>query len=237
MFIKPLALLSLVGAAQALVAPRILQFDDVIVPNADGSYSVMKDFEYGIQKSKREMRNKRAIRSPPTIPSVSDLDKRCDESTEVQVLTDTNFYNWDIAMSPVISNAGSNAATVGVTKGYSVSNSLSVTESNTYTFLPEVLTASLSITVKTEWTTSDTQTFTYWVPAGQAGLVVSNPYVRRVTGNVLTGCNDAPSYDPFTSDSYSSQTYSEMTWVKGPIILCNNTVYPIPYCTGEGIHK
>lgn len=126
MYIKPAVLLSFLGAVQALVAPRILQFDDVIVPNDDGSYSVMKDFEYGIQKSKREMLNKRAIHSPPTAPSVAALDKRCDESTEVQVLTDTNFNNWDVAMSPVIANTGSNTATVAVTKGYSISNSLAV---------------------------------------------------------------------------------------------------------------
>ncbi|KAL1868891.1 hypothetical protein Daus18300_005727 [Diaporthe australafricana] len=237
MFIKPVALLSLLGAAQALVAPRILTFDDVIVPNDDGSYSVMKDFEYGIQKSKREMLNRRAKHSPPTIRSAEALDKRCDESTEVQVLTDVNFNNWDVAMSPVIANTGSSMATVAVTKGYSVSNSLSITESATYTIVPEVLTVSLSITVKTEWTTSDSQTFTYWVPSGQNGVVVSNPYVRRVTGNLVTGCSDAPSYEPFTSDSYTSQTYSEMSWVKGPIILCNSTAYPVPFCTGEGVHK
>lgn len=96
---------------------------------------------------------------------------------------------------------------------------------------------SLSITVKTEWTTSDSQTFTYWVPAGQYGVVVSNPYVRRVTGNLVTGCTDSPSYEPFTSDSYTDQTYSGMSWVKGPIVLCNNTAYPIPYCVGTGTHK
>ncbi|KAI7780212.1 hypothetical protein LA080_016297 [Diaporthe eres] len=238
MYIKPIALLSLLGAAQALAPPKILSPDDVIVPNDDGSYSIMKDYEYGIQKSKREMLNKRSKHSPPTAPSdVGALERRCDDTTEVQVLTDTNFVNWDVAMSPVISNTGSSIATIAVTKGYSISNSITVTESSTFTIIPEVLTVSLSIAVATSWTTENSQTFSFWVPAGQHGVVVSQPAVRRVTGNLVSGCADSPKLEPFTSDSYSSQTYSEMTWVKGPIILCNSTEYPIPFCNGNGQHK
>lgn len=127
MYIKAFALLSLLGGAQALAPPKILSPDDVIVPNDDGSYSVMKDYEYGIQKSRREMLNKRSKHSPPAPPAdVAALERRCDDTTEVQVLTDTNFNNWDVAMSPVISNTGSSIATIAVTKGYSISNSISV---------------------------------------------------------------------------------------------------------------
>lgn len=96
---------------------------------------------------------------------------------------------------------------------------------------------SLSVTVSMSWATTDSRTFSYWVPAGQHGLVVSQPLVRRITGNLVTGCVDGPSYEAFTSDSYSSQTYDEMSWVKGPIILCNSTQYPVPYCNGNGVHK
>ncbi|POS72739.1 hypothetical protein DHEL01_v208861 [Diaporthe helianthi] len=238
MYLTPVAILSLLGVAQALAPPRILAFDDVIVPSEDGSsYSVMKDYEYGIQKSKREMLDKRSNHGPPSIPSVGALDKRCVENTEVQVLTDANFNNWDVAMSPVVSNTGSFMATVSVSKGYEVGNSISVTQSSSWKIIPEVLELSYSITSTTTWTTTDTETFTFWVPPGQHGLVVSQPYVRRLTGNLVTGCNDSPSYEPFTSDSYSSQTYNSMNWVKGPIILCNSTMYPIPFCNGEGIHK
>lgn len=132
MYIKPIALLSLLGAAHALAPPKILAPDDVIVPNDDGSYSVMKDFEYGIQKAKREIVTKRAKHSPPTSPrEVGALERRCDETTEVQVLSDTNFNNWDVAMSPVISNTGSSIATIAVTKGYSIGNSISVRSTET----------------------------------------------------------------------------------------------------------
>jgi hypothetical protein len=127
MYITPVVVLSLLGAAQALATPKILSFDDVIVPNEDGtSYSVMKDYEYGIQESKREMINKRAKHNPPSVPSAGGVEKRCYESSEVQVMTDSNFNNWDVAMSPVIANTGSNMAIVSVSKGYEVGNTVSV---------------------------------------------------------------------------------------------------------------
>lgn len=36
---------------------------------------------------------------------------------------DTNFNDWDVAMSPVVGNIGSTGASVAVSKGYSVANS------------------------------------------------------------------------------------------------------------------
>lgn len=86
------------------------------------------------------------------------------------------------------------------------------------------------------WTTSDDQTFTFQVPQGQYGLVVSNPYVRRVTGNYISGCVDSPSYEPWQTTTYSTQSYTNMEWVEGPIRLCNSTTYPVPYCVGSGTH-
>ena len=86
------------------------------------------------------------------------------------------------------------------------------------------------------WTTSDEQKFTFQVPQGQYGLVVSNPYVRRVTGNYISGCVDSPSYEPWQTTTYETQEYTNMQWVKGPIRLCNSTSYPVPYCVGSGTH-
>ncbi|KXH38347.1 hypothetical protein CSIM01_09692 [Colletotrichum simmondsii] len=72
---------------------------------------------------------------------------------------------------------------------------------------------------------------------GDYGLVVSQPNVRRVTGNIFSGCTDSPTVDAFTSDSYSDQSYGNLAWVKGVIRLCNSTTYPVPYCIGQGEHK
>lgn len=74
------------------------------------------------------------------------------------------------------------------------------------------------------------------VPAGQWGVVVSNPYTRRLSGNVVSGCTDSPTTEEFSSDSYTSQSYGDLSWVTGPIRICNSSTYPVPYCVGTGTH-
>lgn len=95
----------------------------------------------------------------------------------------------------------------------------------------------MSVDVTEAWATTDTQTFSFTVPTGQYGVVVSNPYAHRLTGNVLSGCTDSPTSDAFTSDSFTSETYGSLSWVTGPIGMCNSSTYPIPYCVGTGAHS
>lgn len=103
--------------------------------------------------------------------------------------------------------------------------------------LEAIFTASLSLSYTETWTTTETTTFTFSVPAGQYGVIVSQPYTHRVQGNVLSGCTDSPTSNAYTADSYTSATYGGLDWVKGPIVLCNSTTYPIPYCVGTGEHS
>lgn len=102
--------------------------------------------------------------------------------------------------------------------------------------LESILTVSMSIDTTETWTTTDTLTYNFNVPNGQYGVVVSNPYTHRVAGNVLSGCTDSPASDGFTSDTFTTQQSNGLTWVKGPIHLCNSSSYPIPYCVGTGTH-
>lgn len=102
--------------------------------------------------------------------------------------------------------------------------------------LDEVFSASLSIGYTHTYTTTDTTTFSFNVPVGQYGVVISNPYVHRVAGNVLSGCTDSPTTDAFTHNTYTSQSFGDLSWVKGPITMCNSSSYPIPYCIGTGTH-
>lgn len=253
LFKNSAAVLALVGLAAAVPAkkePQILFHDDVILPRADGGFDVMKDWEWTdierrMEKEQREraVEEKRRSLAGENIPDganvglyESNIQRRCDESTEVQVLTDSQFTNWDVAMSPVI-GANGGQATVAVTKGYSVTNTISVGTGADYTVQKEIFKVSMKIDYSYSWTTSDTQTFTYYLTPGQYGVVVSNPYTRRITGNFLSGCGDSPNYEAYTSDSYESQDYTGMSWVAGPIRLCNATSYPIPYCVGTGTHN
>ncbi|GKT55919.1 hypothetical protein ColTof4_11668 [Colletotrichum tofieldiae] len=227
-----LAAAGLIGAAAAAPAPApvALNFDDVIVVGEDGTHQVMKSAEYDALQARA------ALAPAPAIKSLESVSRRgCEESTEVQVITDDQFLNWDVAISPVLSSIGG-SATVSVANGYSIANSVSVTSGLTAT-VEGVLGMSLSVSYSETWTTTETQTLGFTVPDGQYGLVVSQPNVRRVTGNILSGCTDSPSKTEFTSDTYTSQSYGNLAWVKGVIRLCNSTTYPVPYCIGNGEHR
>lgn len=103
--------------------------------------------------------------------------------------------------------------------------------------LAEVFTTSLAIAYATTYITTDTQTFSLNVPQGQLGVVVSIPLVRRVTGNTLSGCTDTPTVDAFIADSYTFAAFGSQEWVKSPIVMCDNTDYPIFFCNSEGVHE
>ncbi|GKT43508.1 uncharacterized protein ColSpa_03689 [Colletotrichum spaethianum] len=222
----------LIGAAAAAPAPApvALNFDDVIVVGEDGTHQIMKSAEYDALQARAALVPAPAIKSPEGVSR-----RGCEESTEIQVLTDDEFLNWDVAISPVLSSNGG-SATVSVANGYSIANSVSVTAGMTAT-VEKVLGLSLSVSYSETWTTTETQTIGFTVPDGQYGLVVSQPSVHRVTGNVLSGCTDSPSKTEFTSDTYTSQSYGNLAWVKGVIRLCNSTTYPVPYCIGNGEHR
>ncbi|KAJ4328406.1 hypothetical protein N0V84_001089 [Fusarium piperis] len=229
-----LTLLGLLSASNAAVTKRSLSPDDVIVLANDGTSQVMKVAEF------EALENRPAAPvalAPAPVKGSSKLRRRgCEKSSEVQVTSDKEFLNWDIAISPVISSTGGSAS-VTVSSGYSLSNSLTIGTSLSLSALKGILGLSLSVDYSESWSTSQDQSLSFEVPAGQHGVIVSQPYVRRVEGNYLDGCTDDWKKTGFVSDTYESQSYGNLQWVKGLIRLCNSTEYPIPYCIGEGSHK
>ncbi|CAI0654096.1 unnamed protein product [Colletotrichum noveboracense] len=235
-FIAIFSLLSAAAAAAVAVsqpAPYPLRFDDVVAVNEDGSHRILKTAEYDALLARVAPKTVQA-----TVPSTEGggLARRdCGRSTEVQVESDEEFLNWDVAISPILSSHGG-TATVSVAKGYSVGNSVSLSSTANAAFAKVALSISLSVNYAQRWTTSDSQTLSFTVPEGQHGLVVSQPLVRRVTGRLLTGCSHRPTSASFTSDTYTDQSFGNLDFVKGVIRLCNSTVYPVPYCNGQGFH-
>lgn len=131
MLFQSIALFALLGAAQAkptVRSPVTLEHDDVLVLRDGDSPLVMKKWDYSLEQDKREVQRRKAnIKQAPAIARRASNDRRaCEQSTEVQVLEETDFTNWDVTMSPVIANTGSSAAMVSVAQGYSVANSVSV---------------------------------------------------------------------------------------------------------------
>jgi hypothetical protein len=155
----------------------------------------------------------------------------CDQSIEIQVTSDDTFVYWDVAISPVVSAAGG-GFTVSVEAGYSLSNSVGVTN-GVSAGVEGFLSSSLLIDFSETRTTTQASSLVYDVLEGQFGVVVSQPRIRRVQGNLLTGCPNSPTAEPFSSSQYFSQQFGGLSWVEGTIRLCNSTEYPIPYCIGS----
>ncbi|KAK1973736.1 hypothetical protein LZ30DRAFT_641437 [Colletotrichum cereale] len=239
------AVVGLLGAVTAAPTPKppALAWDDVVVVMSDGTTQVMKAAKYA------EIERRAPL---PAIPkghstnlfadadaAPAGLERRgCASSAEVQVLTDQVFLGSDVAISPVVSSTSA-IADVSIAAGYQISNMVTVTGSMEISLIDieKIMSMSLSLSYSKSWTTTETQTLRFTMQENQYGLVVSQPSVRRITGNLINGCNDNPTVTPFTSDTYENQSYGNLAWVKGVIRLCNSTVYPVPFCLGEGSHE
>ncbi|EOD48009.1 hypothetical protein GTA08_BOTSDO05215 [Neofusicoccum parvum] len=248
------ALLGLAAVAAALptdkaIERRILNEDDVILFGQDGLHTVMKAADYDALKKREQpppppfahLGNQiyptTGGKAPSNFTAPLGLGKRadCEESSEVQLQNKANFQQWDVPMSSVVT-AEVDQALVTVTDGYSLANSLTIS-TGFEASIESVISASLSIDYGTTWTTSQTTSYAFYVPAGKSGLIVSNPDTVRYTGKVLTGCTDNPKTSDFTSDVYTSQSYKDLAWVKGVIRLCSSATYPVPFCVGTGEHR
>lgn len=137
-------------------------------------------------------------------------------------------------MSSVI-RAGTEDASVAVTAGYQISNSLTVSAGLSSSFFEGMLGVSFGIQASQSWTSSYAAAYTFPVPAGYYGAVVSNPYTARHTGYVMSGCvGDVGTKTTYVSDSYSSKAYGGLSWVDGTIGICIGKEYPIKNCIGDG---
>lgn len=214
--------------------PEVISSDQVLIIKSDGSYEIMNGTEYdsGLSPAppmEEEFHARRSI----------NFNKRgCEKSTEVQVLRDETFLNWDVPMSPVLHNAGGEGASARVTigRGYSLSNSVSVSVQSSLN-IQDILGLSLSVSYSKTWTTTQEQSFSFTIPNGQYGIIVSQPKVRRRQGNILSGCTDNWDKTKFMSDEYKSQSFGNLEWVEGVIRLCSSTQYPVPFCIGDGTHS
>ncbi|RYP68600.1 hypothetical protein DL771_006572 [Monosporascus sp. 5C6A] len=226
--------------ASSLPAGTVLKPDDVVIVGADNSVRIMKDYEYDQLDSATKSAKSHATMPESDVVAARDVLRQsrprgCQESDEIQVLSDETFLNWDTPVSPVVSAAGGKS-TVSLTKGYSITNSLSVGVGASAGLIKDILSLSFTVDYSQSWTTDSSQSFTFEVPDGQFGLVVTQAKTRRLTGNYLSGCTDNWEKTSFMSDTYTSQSYGNMEWVQGVIRLCNSTSYPVPYCIGDGSH-
>ena len=231
-------LLSSTLISAAALKPRLLSADEVIVYSNTGRVEVMKKADY-IALSALPSRpvdfvqtNGTLFNSTETAPASKN--KRCTSKSVVYQDPAQYFQNWDVPMSSVVS-AKNSPATVAVTAGYEISNSLSVSAGADFSIVKDILSVSYSVDYSQSWTSTYSAQYTFEIPVGKYGAVVSNPTTTRRSGKVYKGClGEQHLSSTFSGDSYSSRAFGGMSWVDGVISLCTGDNFPLMRCIGEG---
>ncbi|APA11647.1 hypothetical protein SS1G_05102 [Sclerotinia sclerotiorum 1980 UF-70] len=234
---------SMVAAA---VVPREIDESKILLFGVDGRTEVMDKAEFmalheadltaapgPLELSERSLNETIEMEI-----EAAQLSKRgCKSYSIVRPNPDQKFLNWDVRMSDIL-HATDRDATLGVTKGHSIANAIGVSISMTQTLIESVLSATYGITYTETWTNTYTTAYTFTVPKGKYGVVVSNPWTTRRSGNIDIGCIGVRGQkSTYQADSYESNDYQGLSWVSGTISLCTSDSHSIHYCIGNGYHN
>ncbi|KAH7361110.1 hypothetical protein BKA66DRAFT_444872 [Pyrenochaeta sp. MPI-SDFR-AT-0127] len=230
-------------------SPRVIQPDEVIVFGRNGEHKIMKESEWEELVRQDELFSQQSGPSEDFVSAAlnstanedtQSVKRDCEKSTELQILDTTYFNNWDVPMSGVIQANGVTPGpgnTISVTDGFQLANAITVGSTTTVTLIAAILQTAVNFQYARTWTTTYTAAYTFTVPKDDYGLVISNPYTRRVSGNTLSGCTGSWNKEYFQADSYFETSQSGLSWVQGVIRLCASSKYPVPYCLGNGVHR
>ncbi|KAL1655626.1 hypothetical protein SLS61_001647 [Didymella pomorum] len=235
-FSQVLALASSAALVAAAPAPITVGVDDVILYGKNGRFTMMKRDEFDELKKLREsgvvppmpsylddsLITLPANESAPSKPQGS-LKKRA--TSLIIPNPHSRFLGWDVQTSQVVK----------VSTGYSITNSISVSQGATFTLVKDFLQASVSVDYSTSWQTTQTQAFSAAVPEGKYGAFVTNAWTNRESGNVWEGTiGGEGSLTYYQADSFESKSYGDMSWVDGVISLCTGDSFPLKRCLGDG---
>jgi hypothetical protein len=234
------------GTASSAAVPnsllgRTLNENDVIMWSKDGRIEVVNKTTfaalsagqgYNLTAPTPTIIDTTTSNSPETNGTAT-LDARCSKETIFTMDPVSTFLNWDVPMSSVLKATG-DTASVSVTQGYSITNTVSVGVSSSLTLVENFLSTSFSIDYSQSWSSSYSAAYTFTIPDGKYGVVVSNPLTTRHSGKVDIGCVGAAETTTFYGDSYTSKAYGGLSWVDGTISLCTGDSYPMPMCNGQG---
>ncbi|KAH7370956.1 hypothetical protein BKA66DRAFT_444366 [Pyrenochaeta sp. MPI-SDFR-AT-0127] len=267
-FYLPIFALALVSAAAPLSADQLngleLQFDDAIVILSNGETHVMKQSEIaafeealGVSYGEDLISNPLDVSAPAELDTTVELEDTVDDlnSTKssgltrragagdvrlVVPLSNQDFINWDVPMSPIIQTKG-DPATVAIASGQQIANGYTAGGGATLQLVPEFL-AIEGHGDKVHTTTATVLgTVTFTIPRQKFGLVVSQPRTFRKRGFVWNGRPGRSSADYWQFDSYNGATFNlnggQLKWVHGIITTCTSTTYPVKFCIGNGFHR
>lgn len=240
MYIKSLlsSLLLSTTIVGAISIPRQLDESHLVLFGVDGRTEVVDKAEF--------MAKYHANHTTPLAPAslmnqtshaelASDLEKRgCKVATVITEYPDSYFLNWDVPMSPVV-KAGELTTIISVTEGYSIADTITVTETTTLTLVKNFLEQALSFSYAWTWTTSITDAFTFYINPHKFGYIRVNAWTHRKSGHVEIGCIGTATHRVnYQSDIYTSKSYDHLAWVAGVISLCTGDSYPVHNCLGNG---
>ncbi|SZF01275.1 unnamed protein product [Blumeria hordei] len=160
--------------------------------------------------------------------------KRCPKETVWSMNPIKTYFNWDVPMSSVIHAPDNSSASISVSTGYWISNSLSSSASNSNA-IKQFMTNNFDVSYSKSWTTTHSSGYTFTIPPGKYGSIVSNPMTIQHSGFMDVGCIGQTTRTSFISESYRSMSQSGMPWVEGIITLCLGDSYPLRRCTGSGM--
>ncbi|KAK2630000.1 hypothetical protein QTJ16_000820 [Diplocarpon rosae] len=244
-----LSLLSLIVAASLATATtlpsapvrRALKADEVVV-FGDGREEIISKTAYASLTSQYDIADHQtdpALLVPAAAGHEQDsthaspLAKRsCNDQLVFTLVDEKNITGTDVPLSSVVN--GQNKATVAVTQGYEVSNEIRVSATTTFQSVKLFLEATFSTSYTRTWKSHYAAAYTFEVPRGMYGAVVSNPVITRRSGFVQTGCIGQQTRESFQADELWSMATGDMSWVQGAISLCSGETYPLPMCSGDG---
>ncbi|KAG4440089.1 hypothetical protein IFR05_004432 [Cadophora sp. M221] len=236
-----LSIIMATGLVSAAAVPKRTLSPDEIIVYGSGRVEIMNKSDYAALQSDTMIGAPAPIhpsllegyKPANTSSSAPSLHKRCDEITVFTPSPVQTFLGWDVLMSSVIHATGT-TATVAVTEGYSIANTVTVTAGLSAAIPQTFLTASFGISYAETWTSTYSASYTFGVPDGKYGAIVSNPYTTRHSGFVDTGCVGSATRAYYQGDSYTSKASGGLSWVDGTISLCTGDEFPLKKCLGEG---
>ncbi|CZT08062.1 hypothetical protein WAI453_002291 [Rhynchosporium graminicola] len=236
------SLITIVMAAglvsSATIPKRTLSADEIIVYGGDRVEIMDKTTYAALRRDVNLGPPASPLDNPNFLNTTSSFSKLiprkdCDSITVFTPNPVQTFLGWDVLMSSVIHATGT-TATVAVTEGYSIANTVTVTAGLSAAIPQTFLTASLGISYAETWTSTYSAAYTFGVPDGKYGAVVSNPSTTRNSGWVDTGCVGSATRAYYQGDSFTSKASGGLSWVDGTISLCVGDEFPLKKCLGEG---
>lgn len=261
-FSQVLALASSAALVAAAPASITVGVDDVILYSKDGRFTMMKRDDFDELKKLRESgvvppKPSHLDDSLITIPANNSAPSKPQGSLKKRATSliipnpHSRFLGWDIQTSQVVKGKEELSdssgwkkhtdktegapTTISISTGYSITNSISVSQGVSFTLIEDFLSASVSIDYSTSWQTTQTQQFNADVPEGKYGAFVTNAWTNRESGNVWEGkIGGEGTLTYYQADSFESKSYGDMSWVDGVISLCTGDSFPLKRCVGEG---